>query len=307
MKVGLIVIAFNVDQWIYEMLENAAPHVDIAYIAYPSRPWRYSEEARESEVNPTVLDENKLLSTGIRYRIVTGDWEYDEDTRNEIRQIAASESCDWLVVQDADEFYDEEGWAKLKEFMQAHLGEEVAISTQWLNFWKNTDYIIVNKGGSVKSENECAALSLAGSSYFTYSRTVSCQVISCDAICFHLGYVMNDSQIKMKIETWTHTADVDVLGWYKLKWQGWQLGTKYIHPGNPPVWDRAVKRPSDIVLPKECGCYSEMIMKNTPKISKKRKRDTLREVLYNKKYLLLYSIKTLKARLGAIIRSTVRD
>lgn len=307
MKVGLIVIAFNVDQWIYEMLRNASPHVDIAYIAYPSRPWRYSEDARRSGTNPTVLDEEKLRSTGIEYKIIRGDWEYDEDTRNEIREIATRESCDWLVVQDADEFYDTEGWTKLKELMQLHLGKEVAISTQWLNFWKNTDYVIVNKDGSIKSKNECAALSLSGSGYFTYSRTVSCPVISCDSICYHLGYVMDDSQVKMKIETWTHTADVDVLGWYRLKWKGWQIGTKYIHPGNPPVWTKAIRRPSDIVLPKECDRYGEIVMKNTPKISKRRKRDSVRDFIYDHRFLALYSFKMLKASVGSIIRPTFKN
>lgn len=307
MKVGLIVIAFNVDQWIYEMLKNASPHVDIAYIAYPARPWRYSEDARRSGVNPTVLDEERLRNTGVEYKIIRGDWEYDEDTRNEIREIATRESCDWLVVQDADEFYDTEGWTKLKELMQIHLGRDIAICTQWLNFWKNTDYVIVNRDGSIKSENECAALSLSGSSYFTYSRTVSCQVVSCEAICYHLGYVMEDAQVKMKIETWTHTADVDLLGWYRLKWKGWHIGTKYIHPGNPPVWAKAIRRPLDIVLPKECSGYSEIVMKNTPRNLKLRKRDSLRDFIYNHKYLTLYRYKMLKASVSSIVRPTVNN
>jgi len=305
MRVGLLVIAFNVDQWIYEMLENASPHVDIAYIAYPSRPWRYSERARKSEVNPTILDEDKLRSLGIRYKIVKGDWDYDEDTRNDIRKIATAESCDWLVVQDADEFYDEDGWKRLKDLMRMHLGKEVAISTQWLNFWKNTDYIITNRDGSITSANECAALSLSGSSCFTYSRTVSCQVVSCDAICYHLGYVMDDDKVKIKVNTWTHTADVDIRGWYRLKWMGWRVETKYIHPGNPPVWDRAVRKPAEIVLPRQCSRYSEVIMRNTYSDGKARRIESVLDFIYNGRALSSYKLKRIKARAGRIIRSVI--
>lgn len=296
MKVGLLVIAFNVDQWLYEMLQNASSHVDIAYIAYPSRPWKYSEEARSSEVNPTVLSEDRLADTSIDYRIVRGDWDYDEDTRNAIREIATNESCDWLVVQDADEFYDDQGWETLKALMRMHLGEEVAITTKWLNFWKNTNYVVVNRDGTLTSANECAALSLSGSSSFTYSRTVSCRLISSDVVCFHLGYVMNDAQAKLKVRTWAHTADVDVRSWYNLKWKRWNLRSKYLHPGNPPVWHRAIRKPPEIILPEQCKHYSEDYMRNTFYASDGKWHLGILEFIYDQMTVALYLFKRLRGK-----------
>ena len=306
MKVGLLVIAFNVDQWLYQMLENAARHIDIAYIAYPSRPWKYSEQARRLETNPTIINEDRLAKTGINYKIVKGDWEYDEDTRNEIRKIANSEFCDWLVVQDADEFYDEKGWGELQGLMKAHLGEEVAIATRWLNFWKNTDYVITNRDGTLTSANECAALSLSGSSFFTYSRTVSCEVINSDIICYHLGYVMNDKQARLKIRTWAHTKDVDIDNWYNLKWKKWHLGTKYLHPGNPPVWHRAIRTPDDIALPQQCMIYSVLKMGNILGALPDKKPSTISDSIYDLKAVTTYRIKQWRANTRSFLRSILR-
>ena len=306
MKVGLLVIAFNVDQWIYQMLENASKYVDIAYIAYPSRPWNYSEKARNQDTNPTILDEDRLSKMGINYKLIKGDWAYDEDTRNAIREVAASDSCDWLVVQDADEFYDNGGWNRLKDLMKEHLGEDVAIATKWLNFWKNTDYVIVNRDGGLTSSNECAALSLSGSSFFSYSRTVSCNVIDSEVVCYHLGYVMNDAQANMKVRTWAHTGDVDIGNWYGLKWQGWHPGTKYLHPGNPPVWDRAVRTPAHIVLPPECKIFSELEMGNTLGSPHRGKLSEMSEHFYDLRALTTYRLKQVRGKSRAFIKGLFR-
>lgn len=298
MKVGLLVIAFNVDQWLYEMLSNVENHVDMVFIAHPVRPWRYRESERQNRSNPTILDKERLDSYDFEYKIVRGDWEYDEDTRNAIRVLAKKEECDWLVVQDADEFYNDDGWKDLRELMVRYKGKEVALTSRWMNFWKSVDYLIVNRDGSILSDNECAALSLAGNAYFTYSRSVSCEIIRSNAICYHLGYVMSDIEARTKVETWTHTADVDINGWYSYKWKNWGVATKYLHPGNPPVWDRAIKTPASIRIPVECESFRQELMRD---VSYRNSNNIFRgaaELVYDFSALIIFYYKRFKGRVS---------
>ena len=301
MKVGCLVIAFNVDLWIYNMLKNGRDWIDTFYIAYPKRPWCYSEEQRLTNENPTTLDRAKLDSLNIDYKIIEGDWKYDEDTRNAIRCIAKADGCDWLVVQDADEFYTEEGWSELTEIMKQNLGRNIAITTKWLNFWKSNEYIIINHDGSSLSSNECAALSLAEDSYFTYSRSVSARLVATRIICFHLGYVLTDKQALLKVSTWAHTKDVRINDWYRYKWKNWKKQTKYLHPGNPPVWNRAVPCKDNLKIPAECEIFTSAYL-DINRISKDneiRMASRCREMWYDVSVLIAFGIKRLRSLLSS--------
>ena len=157
MKICLQVIAFNVDTWINEMLENAAPHVDKIFIAYPPRPWNYSKKSRTNIKNPTDIKNIKTEQLPCKVEIVYGDWNYDEDTRNALLQKARNEEYDWMIIQDADEFYKEDAWKTIKQEIEDATDTELLI-TPWINFWKNPRYVIVNKYNGIKSLNEGAAI-----------------------------------------------------------------------------------------------------------------------------------------------------
>jgi len=240
MRVALQVIAFNVDLWIYEMIHNAAPHVDKIFIAYPSRPWSYSPQMRASQLNPTRLDAHKIASCGADVEIVKGDWALDEDTRNDLLAKARFEGYDWMIVQDADEFYTLEGWGEINRHLSLYKDDASVdvLTSKWLNFWKSPDRVIINSDNSTLSENECMAIRASGSCVkFSYSRTVGSKSrLRTDIQCLHFGYVMPDSSMRLKISTWAHTSQVKKDQWFNYKWLNWRPGSRYLHPGNPCIW-----------------------------------------------------------------------
>lgn len=241
MKICLQVIAFNVDTWINEMLENAAPHVDKIFIAYPPRPWNYSKKSRTNIKNPTNIKDIKTKQLQCEVEIVYGDWSYDEDTRNALLQKARNEEYDWMIIQDADEFYKEDAWNTLKQEMEDATDTELLI-TPWINFWKNPRYVIVNKHNGIKSLNEGAAIKAKKSTCkFTYSRTsnaIKRKIINAD--CYHYGYVMSDQAMKTKINTWAHAKQIkEINDWYNIKWLNWTEETKFLHPSSPYEWQCA--------------------------------------------------------------------
>jgi hypothetical protein len=245
MRVALQVIAFNVDPWINAMLRNAAPHVDKIFLAYPPRPWGYSSTARASIQNPTKLESIDRHDLACEIEVVHGDWLYDEDTRNCLLDQARNEGFDWMVIQDADEFYTEASWKRLLAAMERANNYDLLI-TPWFNFWKSPEYVIDNRGSGIKCLNEGFAVRAKNShARFMFSRTTDAKHrLIVDEPCYHYGYVMSDESMRKKIQTWAHTKEISSMRlWYELKWQRWEENTLFLHPGSPAYWLKAVRFP----------------------------------------------------------------
>lgn len=245
MRIALQVIAFNVDPWINSMLRNAAPHVDKIFIAFPPRPWGYSSKARESLKNPTNLESLQLNNLACEVEVVHGDWLYDENTRNDLLNRARCEGYDWMVIQDADEFYTRESWKRLCDIMANDTTHDLII-TPWFNFWKSPTYVVENRGSGIKCLNEGFAIRAKNSDKcFTFSRTSNtCFRRVADEPCYHYGYVMSNESMFRKIHTWAHTKDISSTKiWYELKWRRWEENTLFLNPGSPALWLKAVRFP----------------------------------------------------------------
>ena len=244
MQIASHVLAYNVNFTLKEVIENMSPHVDKIFIAHPIRPWSSNLKSRNSKLNSTTEEFIKNCIRGCNAEIVKGDWEFDEDARNECFNLAKHEGFDWFLTQDADEFYTDEGWEIIKKNLLNLIKKDFCITT-WYNFWKNSDFIVEdNSFGKLKGANANFALKCKNSIYFEIIRSPNLrnpEVI--DAPCYHYGYVMDDISMKEKIETWSHTNDFDTNIWYKLKWENWNLNTKNLHPTNPPSWKRALEFP----------------------------------------------------------------
>ena len=92
MKLAAHVLAYNVGRFINPMLANLSPHVDRIYLAYPERPFQYIPESRKTKKNPTSMDDIDLSPYGDQVKIVRGDWEWEEEVRNECLALAKSET-----------------------------------------------------------------------------------------------------------------------------------------------------------------------------------------------------------------------
>ena len=141
MQIAVHILAYNVNLFLKEVIENSSPHVDKIFIAHPKRPWAYNLKSRNEDKNPTSLEFVEECSKGHNVEIIQGDWMYDEDTRNACFNLAKSQGFDWFITQDADEFYDDEGWDIIIKELKKSKNEKFFISN-WYNFWKSSQYVI---------------------------------------------------------------------------------------------------------------------------------------------------------------------
>jgi len=235
-------LAYNVSRFIGPVIENAGPHVDRIYIAYSRRAFGYNPAKRDSP-NPTRREE--LLATRFAHKtvVIDGDWELDEQARNACLDRARQDGCDYLLVQDADEFYPEQSWAANIAALAA-VKETRTYKTAWYNFWKTPEYVVEYANGTIVDYNASFAVPCDSNIRFSRKRSTTDghDTGILPGICHHFGYVLTDEEMLQKISTWSHTTDMfNLQGWYRFKWLGWTPETKNLHVAYPPEWRRAIR------------------------------------------------------------------
>jgi hypothetical protein len=175
--------------------------------------------------------------------IVRGDWQKDEDTRQALLNHAREEGFDWMIVQDADEFYTDEGWERLLGTLKTT--DKEGIKTSWYTFWKSSRYVLGHQNGSLKDQNEAAAVRCDSAVQFVRSRTTNLvgTFPIVDAPCYHYGYVRTDVEMLAKVTSWGHAHQFDGPRWHRLKWMGWNERSVHLHPVRFGEWYRAVPFP----------------------------------------------------------------
>lgn len=243
MQIALHVLAYDVTQWINPMLRNAAPHVDKIYLAYAKRPFNYIPESRKTRTNPTRLEDIDLSGIENKVEIIEGDWELEENTRNHCFERAKADGFDWMIIQDADEFYTEADWAQIRRELQRELKVDV-IKTTWYQFWKSSQFVIADQYGSIKGTNAGFAVRCKKElTFFNRRQTNTHNVRELDCPCYHYGFVQTNDQMRDKVTQWSHARDFNALRWYDLKWLNWNEASINLNPVFPVSWKRAVRFP----------------------------------------------------------------
>lgn len=246
MRFAVQILYFDCEQFILAAIENCAPHVEKIYISYSELPWTYNENARgkyKNTVNRDLIFQSPHID---KIELVEGNWDTEEAQRNFCLDKAKSDGFDYLIIQDADEFYTPEAYqTNLKEI--AANPDHLYYRNPWHLFWKTLGYIIeFEEVHGVKKTtinyNACFAVNCHQPVRFKRNRLLTTtDAFFVSGICYHLSYIMSDEQMQRKINTWGHSHQVMHRGlWYKVKWLGWTPDTTNIGLTNPISWTRAV-------------------------------------------------------------------
>lgn len=289
-----MILYFDCEQFILRAIENCAPFVDKIYILYSQKPWSYNPEARNTYSNTSNLSVLKQSTHYSKLRIIEGEYETEEAQRNECLDMAKADGFDYLIIQDADEFYHKEDYENNIDEILKH-PQASYFRTPWYLFWKKLDYVIEFREVHGKRKtivNYCPvfAVNCNKDVYFTKNRMLNTtDVVFLTGVCFHLSYIMSDAQMERKINTWGHAQQFfNKLKWLRYKWMGWTPRTSYINPFNPVGWLRAVK--FEETLPEEIRDFPVQGSQEL-KLSLMERTD---EHVYNYFSLVIYYLKEIK-------------
>lgn len=234
------VLMFNCDRYILPMIDNCAPFVEKIYVAYSVYPWTYNPTAREGIRNPTDPGILKQSVHRDKIELIEGSWELDEDQRNSCVERARADGFDFLLVQDADEFYTADGYRQTLALVDQNPNFEVYRSN-WYLFWKSLRYVVRHRDGSLHAGHPEFVLNLRTNIRHVRSRTTNATLeYQLPVVCYHLSYVLTDEELLTKLNTWGHAHQFDVHAWYEEKWRRWTTRTRHLWGPDPCAWDRAV-------------------------------------------------------------------
>ncbi|MCA6379549.1 MAG: hypothetical protein IM606_16935 [Cytophagales bacterium] len=262
-KIAVQILYFNSHHFILHTLANCVSHVDKIFLSYSPSPWSvYNKDALNDFKNQSSLDIVRQSINYSKVEIVQGVWETEEAQREACRLIAQEQGYDFLIVQDADEFYLPEDYESNIQLMVENPQYEV-YQTPWINFWKSTRYALVHKqhlGVSNTLYSTCPlfAINLRLPVKFESRRVPknSTSVFQLKGICFHLSYVFSDIDMFIKISTWGHAHQVNK-NWFKWKWLAWHFDKRNINPFCSVDWVKAV--PFTGLLPAELQRFENPI------------------------------------------------
>lgn len=230
-----MMLYFDCEQFILQAIENCAPFVEKIFVLYSELPYsKYNPSAREKYKNTSrkeILIESKFFS---KVELIEGIWDTEEEQRNECLQKAKAEEFDFLIVQDADEFFLPEDYKKNIKCISSNPDYNF-YQVPWILFWKNTNYILLyrkhgNKRNVTVTDCPVYAVNLKKNVFFKKTRILNTRqnFLMLEGLCLHLSWVLSDAEVYRKISTWSHSHQVNIEKWYRWKWLAWKPDTKNI-------------------------------------------------------------------------------
>ncbi len=262
------ILYFDCEQFILRTIANCAPFVEKIYVVYSPEPWSaYNKEARSLFKNPSNPEVIKQSPHYDKIEIIEGVWETEEDQRNAGLNKARADGFDFLIIQDADEFYLPEEYQKNIDEITENPNFDY-YRNPWIFFWKNVNTILINYhpynyGNAHLAKpykqskfgyNANFAINLNTNVKFANKRLPSSNdSLMLAGYCHHLSFALNDEQLERKLKTWGHSHEFKINTWLETKWYCWNGKQKYLHMVNPAEWLRTESYAGK--LPKEIEDY----------------------------------------------------
>jgi len=228
------------EDMLVRMVENCGSFVEKIYIAYSEDPWIHNPQARGKYKNTTDLSILKKSKYYSKIEMIFGSWNTDMEQRAACLNRAKHDGFDYLIIQDADEFYTFSDYEKNLKEIEDNPDYDI-YETPWMCFWKSTDYVLVNQNSSSIVGYPEFAVNCKRDVTSVRTRTALNSVYRLSGLCYHLSYVLSSKDVYSKIKTWGHTSQFDNEKWYKEKWLEWNLQTRNLHPVAPREWRKVIR------------------------------------------------------------------
>lgn len=269
-KIGVHAANYKNDSLVVRWINNVGPHVDKIFLAYPTGSFGYNPATRSNPAFANTADRRLIEGSKFpeKVTVVVGDWENEEDQRNDLCAQAAAAGCDYLIVQDIDEFFrPEEMERNLRGICDAP--DFQLYKCPWMIFWKDVHHVLEHRSVALDHGPDCRwfgrntpfnfstsfCINLRRGVGFRRARIATAAesaIKLLPGLCCHLAWVHSDAGLQTKISTWVHSAEVKSQ-WYKLKWQNWRPDSRWLSYNNPLAWNRAIPFPGK--LPDEIADY----------------------------------------------------
>jgi glycosyltransferase involved in cell wall biosynthesis len=211
MKVALVTIAYNEERFIKPFLTHIPDWVQERIVLISSTPWHGE---------PEKSDKTRQIAESFGAHVIVNNWPDEALQRNTGSAIA--EEYDWIITLDPDEFLDNDGWEKLKTFIESATGDAYVCEGQH-TYWKN---------GFIADPPESHRQIILIKPYvkFADKRSIDRPFDHAPVWVHHFSWARTDKEVWRKISHYAHAVDFDIKNWYENVWLNWKEGQGNVHP-----------------------------------------------------------------------------
>ena len=226
-KIGLVTIAYNEERFIKPFLSHIPKWVDETLVLVSQVPWQGKSE---------MPDKTDLIADEMGATVIISDWTSEQDQRNAGQDYFYD--FDWIIILDPDEYLDNKGWKKLKDFINDANFNAYTCDTQ-STYWKS-GYVIEPK------EEYKQIILVQPSVRFIDKRVVNSSYATVPLNLHHFSWARTDNECLSKISHYAHAHELNK-DWYHNIWKKWTPEMESLHPMSP----EALKKAIPVKLPKE--------------------------------------------------------
>jgi len=224
MRYGSVCLAYNEPRMIAKHLKHIPDWVDDKLVLVSESPW-FGE--------PVANDRTAELAYPYA-RVIQSHWENEEDQRNTGQ--ALHHDKDWIIVLDPDEYFSDENWAKLKDFLETTEADAAIVDHQRV-FYKDKEVYPCHDYQQL--------IAVRPSVSFVEKRIANKGYTTAPVELLHFSWAKTDEEIWSKISHYAHAEDFDIKDWYENVWLAGK--TTNLHPVTPSALPALI----DAVLPPE--------------------------------------------------------
>lgn len=220
MKFGVCICVYNERDMLKACLKQFPKWIDRILVLISKKPWHGSNapDAGRTELMLRNIKDRRL-------EVISNDWSTEAIQRS--WGLGRLHDMDWVFIVDADEFYTQEGWEKLKLKLEKPDPESPVLTiNEIITYWKTPQYKL-NPGDAHKP---VVAVDPKRTTIFDKRESVDMLRMITDVPMHHFSWVKSDDEVWQKIHNWSHAKDFDPTIWYNNVWLGWEEGMKNIHP-----------------------------------------------------------------------------
>ncbi len=234
LRFASLTLAYNQEDYLEYCLRSIAPFAGTLFVMFSKRPWvRYNPVARQEfqRLDNTGRILARLQADLPHLRVITGEWDCEEDMRNEGLAAAREAGYDFLLVVDADEFYRGNDLALIQVWAL-----HVPVADSWwcrMCFpFKYCDYVVDKQDHYLP-----VVIRTQSDVKFVNRRILDGRRgrLPQRFVCFNMGFVLSDSRMYEKIRTYGHAHELPER-WFEEKWLAWTPDTKNLHTRTPHSW-----------------------------------------------------------------------
>jgi glycosyltransferase involved in cell wall biosynthesis len=220
MKIASCTLAFNDETIIRPVIRCMKDFVDRHIVILGTQPFNGDNPAPDR--TEQICEEEGV-------DIIKGFWGNEENHRHV--GLQACKDCDWVIIQESDEYYTREGLENLIKFLEKT--DAVAVAHKAKAYWKNMDYRL-----EPYPDYE-PIIAIRPTVRFTEKRCIDSPYVSTskkDGFEMHHLCWAEPHDILKKVTNYCHANEFDGLGWYKKHFLNWKFGEKAV-TGHGEIWD----------------------------------------------------------------------